>query len=302
MMKRVVITGAMGNLGWKLCQHLMSNESIARVVGLDLHTPKPPQLAELKGQTNGSADIEFVACDLADINDRRWRDEIDQCDVVVHFAAKNPYPEASWDDANASLDMTMNIALAAVDAGCDRFVFASSNHVMGRYKDDPLAGTIGPGRLTTDLSHAVGTLWHTGDRQMDSTVYAVAKSSGERICHVLAARSQARTQFACLRIGWCQPGENQPATLSAAGTPTQTASSPSSTGDDFAVTDQWFKSMWLSNRDFVQLFEKAIFADGNTWPSGCVVVNGMSANSEMPWSLDEGRRWLDYRPLDNAYA
>jgi len=177
-------------------------------------------------------------------------------------------------------------------------VFASSNHVMGRYKDEPLAKTIGVGGLATDLEHGVGTLWHTGTRAMDSTVYAVAKSSGERLCHVLGERAKGRTSFVCVRVGWCQPGENLPLTLSAAGEPTQ---AKEGTGDDVLnATDQWFRNMWLSNRDFCQLFEKAILADQGCWPRNCIIVNGMSNNSGMKWSLREGREWLGYEPVDDV--
>ncbi len=311
-MKRVVITGAAGNLGWKLVRHLCADGHVSRVVGLDLNPPTEQQLAELSAAGHGDR-FKAVCCDLADGDDRRWRNEIEHCDAVVHFAAKNPFPEATWDDANTSLDMTINVALAAAEAGVRRFVFVSSNHVMGRSKDEPLASRIGPGELTTDLPHAVGTVWHTGDRLMDSTVYAVAKSSGERVCRALATQgsdrttSSGRTTFVCVRVGWCQPGDNLPATLSAAGTPTQTTGSVTDAGTDadaaqFDATEQWFRSMWLSNRDFAHLFERAVMADGAAWPHPCIVVNGMSANTGMKWSLSEATELLGYQPRDNVAA
>ncbi len=298
-MKRIAITGAMGNLGRKLVAHLISHPKVSHVVGLDLRAPTREELVQLQG-SHDSAKLDFVACDLLDWNDRRWRDALDNCDAVVHFAAKNPYPEANWDEANASLDMTLNVALAAVDAGLERLIFVSSNHVMGRYLEEPLASTVGPGELTTDLDHAVGTRWLTGDHPMDSTVYATAKSSGERVCHALAQRAAGRTAFVCIRVGWCQPGENLPSTLSAAGTPTQ--ATPSSDQPDSNPAEQWFKNMWLSNRDFTQLFEKSLFADRTRWPQNGLVVNGMSANTGMKWSLQEGREFLDYRPVDDVSA
>ncbi len=296
-MKRVVITGATGNLGWKLVRHLCADGQFSRIVGLDLNPPTEQQLAELSAAGHASL-FDAACCDLADGGDRRWREEIERCEAVVHFAAKNPFPEATWDDANTSLDMTVNVALAAAEAGVGRFVFVSSNHVMGRYKDEPLASTIGSGELTTDRSHAVGTVWHTGNRLMDSTVYAVAKSSGERVCRALATRSSGRTTFVCVRVGWCQPGDNLPATLSAAGTPTQATDS---TGDaTIDATEQWFRSMWLSNRDFAHLFERAVLAEADQWPHRCIVVNGTSANAEMKWSLREATELLGYQPRDDV--
>ncbi len=297
LMQRVVITGAAGNLGWKLVRHLCALGFVSRVVGLDRNPPADQQLAGLSAAGHASR-FEAVSCDLADGGDRRWRDEIERCDAVVHFAAKNPFPEATWDDANTSLDMTVNVALVTAETGVGRFVFVSSNHVMGRYKDEPLARTIGPGELTTGLQHAVGTVWHTGDRLMDSTVYAVAKSSGERVCRALATQCCGRTTFVCVRVGWCQPGDNLPATLSAAGTPTQTTGSIADA--KFDATDRWFRSMWLSNRDFVHLFERAVIADGTEWPHPCIVVNGTSANTDMKWSLCEATELLGYHPCDNV--
>jgi nucleoside-diphosphate-sugar epimerase len=299
IMNRVAITGAAGNLGWKLITHLVSLDPGPQIVGLDQRSLTSQQLDQLQVHPC-SGKVQFVNCDVSDWQDRRWRDALAQCEAVVHFAARNPFPEAGWYDANTSLDMTMNVALAAVDAGVRRFVFTSSNHVMGRYKDEPLASAFGPGQLTTSLEYAVGTIWHTGDRQLDSTVYAVAKGAGERLCHALAARSDGHTSFVCARVGWCQPGENLAATLSAAGTPTQAMRS--SDDADWIRADRWFKQMWLSNRDFAQLFQKAIFADCASWPRNCIIVNGMSANSGMKWSLREARKLLGYEPHDDVFS
>src|SRR5262249_33128012 len=120
--KRIGISGAMGNLGLKLLEHLMSLPEVSRVIGMDLKAPSAQQLGQIR-QLKGSDKAEFVACDLTDWNDRRWRDALTNCDAFVHFAAKNPYPEATWNDATSSLDMTLNTGLAAVDAGLERFVF-----------------------------------------------------------------------------------------------------------------------------------------------------------------------------------
>ncbi len=298
-MMNVVVTGSCGNLGWKIVRHLNSLDAISNVIGLDLRTPSVEQLGEVQAG-NANERVEFVACDLTDWQDRRWRDAMERCDAVIHFAAQNPFPEASWDDANRSLDMTMNVALAAVDASVRRFVFVSSNHVMGRYKHVPLADTIGPGGLTTSLEHAVGTVWQIGEREMDSTPYAVAKSSGERLCKALATRADGKTKFVCVRVGWCQPGKNVPATLSAAGTPTQATGI--SDDADFQRADRWFRNMWLSNPDFCQLFERSCFAEADHWPNGCVIVNGVSNNTGMAWSLSEGRCFLGFEPVDDVNA
>lgn len=49
-------------------------------------------------------------------------------------------------------------------------------------------------------------------------------------------------------------------------------------------------------------FERAVRVDGSDWPGGCVVVNGMSNNKGMVWSLEEARQWLGYEPVDDVYG
>lgn len=292
----IAVTGALGNLGWKLLCHLAEHSESPRLVGLDLRPPEPGRLEQLQTIAEMHANppqIELLTCDLSDWQDQRWQNVIKEVSAVVHFAAKNPFPEASWDDATVSIDMTNNLCQAAADSPTlSRFVFATSNHVMGRYKD----ANLGPGELFTHLEAGVGTLWHTGQKDMDSTVYAIAKFAGERLCKTLSHKSD--TRFVCVRIGWCQPGENLPTTLSAAGTPTQN----SDPDPNLEQTNRWFKEMWLSNHDFLHLFERALLADATPWPDKCIVVNGMSNNSHMVWDLNHTRQCLNYTPRDNVYA
>lgn len=193
-MKCITITGATGNLGWKLLCHLVTQPDIEKIFGIALELPTDEQQRELS-QLPGNARVTLVCADLTNANDHRWREAVKRSSAVVHFAAQNPFPEANWNDATNSLDMTLNVANAAVMSGVARFVFASSNHVMGRYKDLPLSQSIGPGELTTALDHAVGTLWTAGETAMDSTIYAVAKSSGERACWALSHQPGAQCTF-----------------------------------------------------------------------------------------------------------
>lgn len=293
--RSVGVTGALGNLGWKLLLHLAACSGAPRLVALDYREADQARRDALRDAANGrQVEIEFVACDLQDWSDMRWRNAFDRVESVVHFAAQNPFPEASWSDVDASAAMNFNTAHAAADSPTvERYVFATSNHVMGRYKDRNWeAGTLLP-----DLEPGVGTLWHTGQQEMDSTIYATAKWAGERHCQALGQRANGSTTFACIRIGWCQPGENRPDTLSAAGTPTQAQGEQQE-----SPTDRWYKSMWLSNRDFCQLFHRATEADGSAWPNGAIVVHGMSDNRGMPWNIEATRRYLGYEPLDDVYG
>jgi nucleoside-diphosphate-sugar epimerase len=185
----VVITGVLGNLGTKLFRHLRTQETVTRLIGLDVRAASETPAALVDG-------VEYIQCNLVDWHDQRWRTALEQADAVVHFAAQNPYLDATWEDAAVSLDMTLYIANAAVEAGLKRVVFAISNHVMGRYKDDPLWGQVGPGELRPDLPPGGGTISYLGGQTMDSTAYATSKLMGERVCKATALRAAGRTTFA----------------------------------------------------------------------------------------------------------
>ena len=64
-----------------------------------------------------------------------------------------------------------------------------------------------------------------------------------------------------------------------------------------ADRDAWFRLMWLSNRDYLQLMEKCIRADPGL---RFAVVNGMSANTGMRWDLAHTRQLLGYEPQDDV--
>jgi len=164
---------------------------------------------------------------------------------------------------------------------------------MGQYKDEKMS----PGSLSPDLDPAVGTVWNSGDKDIDSTRYASAKWAGERLCDFLGRRSANSTSFVSIRIGWCQPGANETSTLSATGTPTLKQNHAENNN-----TDRWFKQMWLSNRDFCHLFQQAIEAESDTWPNNAIIVNGMSDNADMAWDLKPTRKYLNYNPMDDVFS
>ena len=306
--RSVAVTGGLGNLGTKLLQHLARTSPCDLLIGLDVRAPSSEQLEPLQNAaaqntTGVTPAVELLQCDLTDPRDSRWRDAFDRVQAVVHFAAFNPYPDASWDEAAVSIDMTLNVALAAAASPTvERFVFATSNHVMGRYKDDPLSATVGPGTLTPDRPLGVGTVWAETEPPLDATAYSTTKMVGERICRALGAQSDGATTFVSVRIGWCQPGPNRPETLNATGEPRADSGAAESHPDPegYNRAERWFRLMWLSNRDFVHLFERAVNADAGAWPAPAILVNGMSDNTGMAWSLDETRRYLGYQPLDDV--
>ena len=157
------------------------------------------------------------------------------------------------------------------EAGVKRLVYASSNHVMGGYKD-----MAQPATLTPDTPVQPGTHYVWFGEAMSSIPYGGAKLFGERLGKCYAAIHNLST--IAVRIGWVQPGENRPATIPA----------------DMAA---WFHQMWLSNRDFCQLMERCIEADPAI---DFAIVNGMSNNTGMRWDIEQARRLVGYRPEDDV--
>ena len=286
--RHVVITGAKGNLGRKLAPHLLERRICETITGIDRADGPTTSLAE---------GVTLVEADLANPADERWRQALRGADAVFHFAAQNPYPNSAWDDACASFDMTLHVVEAAAANGVSRVIFASSNHVMGQYKDAPLADRLSPGGLTPDLVPGPGTRWFNGRKVVQGTAYAVSKLMGERLCVAKANLSGGALSSVSVRIGWCQPGDNRPDTLSATGIPQDSGVEHPDTERDL----RWFRNMWLSNRDFCEVMERALLADASGWDAPGIVVNGMSRNSGMAWSLAEGVRLLGYSPRDDAW-
>ena len=281
----VAITGANGNLGRKLIAAFIAQDWCGQILGIDI---------DFTGEPIASDKHRPVLADLVDRHDDRWRDAIAEADAVVHLAARNPYPDATWEESAASFDMTINVVEAATCGKPRRLVFATSNHVMGRYKDRP-EGEI-PRSLKPETPPQTGTIWRSGGATFESTAYAVAKLMGERLC-VLRSAEGALTSVA-LRIGWCQPGENLPNTISPTGKPIDGTEAQ----DDTAKRDlRWFRNMWLSNRDFIGIVQASILADATRWPAPGIVVNAMSNNRDAPWDLEPTVKYLGFQPSDDIW-
>ena len=285
--KPIAITGAQGNLGRKLIAAFETAAWCRSIVAIDQASPD--------GGFPDASKVRAVQADLTDRGDPRWVEAIGAVDVIIHLAARNPYPTASWQDSTASFDMTLNL-LGAAGGSLARFVFISSNHVMGGYKDAEPA--LGPGTLTEALAPRPGTRTVDAHGKVgDSPAYAVHKLMGERLCRERALGSGGRLSTVSLRVGWCQPGENLPSTLNASGVPGE----PVPEGDvEAARAYRWFRGMWLSNGDLVRIVERACLADASSWPAPAIVINAMSANQEMVWSLEDARRYLGYTPRDRS--
>lgn len=250
--KVVLITGATGNLGSKLRSHLEGRYALRLL-------DKDPR-----------GDDKVQQADLAKW-DRGWVDSLAGVDVVVHLAA-DPLAHQTWTNLlGANVDALIHVLQAAVEHKVQRVIYASSNHVMGRYADDTSAP-----RLTVDMPPRPGARYVSLGEYRDSTPYGSAKLFGERLGKCFS--EMHGLQVIAVRIGWVRPGENLAKEI------------PSERGP-------WFRLMWLSNRDYCHLMERCILADLD---SPFLVINGMSNNTGMRWDIDHTRRTVGYEPQDDV--
>lgn len=123
-MARYLVTGGAGFIGSHLTEALRSRGDEVRVVD-NLSTGKLANLAHVSG-------VEFVNGDVADLDVARAA--VRDVDFVLHQAAIPSVPRSVADPVRsnkANVDGTLNILVAARDAGVKRLVFAGSSSVYG---------------------------------------------------------------------------------------------------------------------------------------------------------------------------
>lgn len=286
--RTVLVTGATGNLGRKLIEALACIPECDRIIGIDVKTENAAF------SPAAQANLTLIQADLT--RPGEWLTALDGVEAIVHFAAASPLPDSSWEEALISCDMTLNLLRASVLYKVRRFVFASSNHAMGAYKDDPL----GPSMLTTQLSPRPGTRWFDGSKEIYSLAYGHSKVMGEKLCAGIAEASAGSLSCISIRVGWVLPGENDPRSISHSGAPTSTASHLQ-LNDNELSTLRWFRDMWLSNNDFQTLFLSALRADQKGWPEPSIIINGVSRNTDTVWDLTTAKEWVGYEAQDDIY-
>ena len=201
----VLITGAAGLLGTLLRPHLEDRGYKLRLLDIE------PD--EEKG---------ILAADFAEY-DAAWAGQFAGVDTVVHLAG-DPSPWSGWQSITRNnIDGALNALRAAGENGIKRFVFTSSNWVLGdhRFDDVPLTPETPP---------------------LPDTPYAQAKLFIER-----AAKCFGETygmSVVCLRLGACRQGPAGEHPFESLGWGT------------------WLQHAWLSPGDWCRGAECAITAAG----------------------------------------
>lgn len=163
----LLMTGAAGGLGQAMRPRLKANCAVLRLS--DVSPMAPAQAGE-----------EVVQADLADAD--AVKALVAGCQAIVHFGGiSTEQPWASILQAN--IIGLYNLYEAARIHGVKRIVFASSNHVMGFYRQSEVVDALSPPK--------------------PDGLYGVSKAFGEDLSRMYFERYGIET--ACVRIGSCLP-------------------------------------------------------------------------------------------------
>jgi len=252
---RIVLTGAAGHLGTVLLRAL---DGAHEVVPVDRDPVEHPRARQL---------------DVADLDG--FVDACSGAQALVHFAGE-PAVETPWEKVLPSnLVGVYNAFEAARRAGVERVVFASSNHAVGGYELE-----------YTSAAYRGAILLDSQTQHRPDSLYGASKLFGEGVGRLYA--DQHGLRVLCLRIGACVRDDDWRAAAA-------------------RHVDRWLKldsdrerlerfaSMYLSERDLVQLVERGLAADYRY-----AIVYGVSANPNRFLDLEEARRVLGYVPQDAA--
>src|SRR5262245_30084237 len=134
-MSSFLVTGGAGFIGSHLCEALLQRGHRVRVLD-NLSTGKRRNLEHLAG-------IEFVEGDLADL--ATCRRAVQGIEYVLHQAAIPSVPRSVEDPLTsnrANIDASVNLLVAARDAGVRRVVYAGSSSAYGNAETLPKVETM----------------------------------------------------------------------------------------------------------------------------------------------------------------
>jgi len=130
-MATYLVTGGAGFIGSNIATELVKRGEDVRVLD-SLATGKRENLAEIEGS------IQFFEQDIRDLE--AITPAFEGVDYVLHQAALASVPRSVQDPVattEANVGGTLNVLLAARDAGVKRVVFASSSSVYGKNPQMP---------------------------------------------------------------------------------------------------------------------------------------------------------------------
>jgi len=268
----VLITGAHGTVGSAIKDHL-GDRSEYDFTYFDLR--ESPNDSE-----------ETVIADIREYNS--IRPAFENQDAVIHLA-RVPGLSAWSHEISCSetlqedLGAICNVMEATLDAGVEKFVYASSNHAVGMYEVLNEPDIYYP---DFDLK-----LDHTTEPRPDS-LYGLTKIYGEGIGRLAA--DAAGLKFAAIRI--CsirEPEYDHPYGDAEKGVKKGEWERGSQEYDQKVARH---KAMWQSRRDFAQMVDLCLQNDDFEYE----IFSGVSGNDRRWFSIERAREVLGYDPQDNG--
>jgi nucleoside-diphosphate-sugar epimerase len=156
-MSTYLVTGGAGFIGSHVVEELLARGESVRVLD-DLSSGSKENLGERLGH------VDFTECDIRDLD--RIRPVFSGADYVIHLAARSSVAFSIEDPVTATavnIGGTVNVLVAAKDAGVRRVVFADSAAVYGDNPELPRVESQEPQPLSP---------------------YALTKLTGEHYCRI----------------------------------------------------------------------------------------------------------------------
>ena len=259
--KRVLVTGATGQIGYMTFKRLLDQPDLYDVHGVDVSPG--PSVRVPPAWTLAIPEDRFTVCDLADF--AAVQQAVDGMDIVVHLAAD---PEGnSWESVlNNNIVATYHIFEASRLAGVKRVVAASSIMVsQGHREAEPYRAMME--RRHTDIPDDVPMISPEIPAEPRG-LYGASKVWTESLARVYAFRHGLSSL--CVRIGQVERDRPRPPQ-----------------GAD----------IYVSQRDIVQIFERCINADESLLFD---IFYGMS-NNDLRWvDIEHARQVVCFVPQDRA--
>ncbi|NUE02872.1 NAD(P)-dependent oxidoreductase [Halorubraceae archaeon YAN] len=267
----VLITGAHGTVGTSLVKSLSKQYSLTL-----LDRIKPPT-------DHPHADRETI---VADVTDRDAMDTaVSGIDAIVHLAG-DPRVTASYDSVERNNVRGTKVTLdAAAENGVRSFVFASSNHAVGRYETEHAPQLYDPSyELTVD---------HTSPVRPDSD-YGASKVAGEAWMRLYAERHSM--QCYSLRIGSVRsdPYDHPYGDAERAVSRGETTRG----SEEYARLAARMKCTWLSQGDLAHLVACCLEDTTVEYET----FYGVSGNEHTWFDLSHARETIGYDPKENGHA
>ncbi|AWB26342.1 NAD-dependent glucose-6-phosphate dehydrogenase Azf [Halococcoides cellulosivorans] len=239
----VLLTGAGGRVAEAILEGLADDYEWK----LLLHSPPTEE-----------PDHEFIVGDVTD--ESTVREAVAGVEAIIHLAG-DPRPEASWESVlTNNIDGTQKMYEAAVAAGVDRFVYASSNHAVGAFET--------PDRTPEMYRPDDDFLLDGTEFPRPGNHYGISKATGEVIGRYY--HDEYDLSVCNVRIGNLTRGHPP-------------------------IDYERGQAMWLSYPDCAHLHQRTLEADYEF-----EIVYGISDNDRKYYSIERAREALDYEPQDNS--